>query len=50
VIDDVLGFEVAVDYLTLMHVVKGTAYLLDYYLSHLFCEFSLLLEEGVELP
>lgn len=49
-VDDVLGLEVSVDYFALVHVVKGTADLLHYYLRHLLCEPPLPLEEAVELP
>jgi hypothetical protein len=49
VVDDVLGLQVAVDDLALMHVVQCPANLLHDDLGHFFSELPLLLEEGVEL-
>jgi hypothetical protein len=48
--DDVLRLQVAVDDLTLMHVIQSPADLLHDYTSQLLVELPLLLEEGVELP
>lgn len=48
--DDVLGLQVPVDDLALVHVVQRPADLLHDDLGHLLGELALLLEEGVELP
>ena len=49
VVDDVLRLKVTVDDLALMHIIQSSANLLYNDLGHLFTEFSLLLEEGVQL-
>ena len=49
VVDDVLRLKVTVDDLTFMHIIQCSANLLYNDLGHLFTEFSLLLEEGVQL-
>jgi hypothetical protein len=50
VVDDVLGLEVAVDDLALVHVVQRAADLLHDHLGHLLGQLALLLQQRVELP
>jgi hypothetical protein len=48
--DDVLGLQVAVDDLALVHVVQRPTDLLHDHAGQFLVELPLLLEEGVELP